>query len=129
MGLTFKKATIADLDTLNAISLASKRYWDYPESWIQNWKNDLTVTLQELNNHSILIAELSNEIIGFCAVSECDKYYEIEHLWILPKFIGNGYGELLLNESLRRTIKKSKKITVIADPNATTFYEKNGFVL
>ena len=48
---------------------------------------------------------------------EHSKEYEILHLWLLPEYIGKGYGKKLLR----------KVIILTADPNAESFYQKQGF--
>ena len=42
--------------------------------------------------------------------------------------MGKGFGKVLLQHSLKEVVKKEKDIIVVADPNAETFYVKQGFV-
>ena len=42
--MQFRKARIEDLLTLNNISIQSKKYWDYPDSWIKKWIKAMTLT-------------------------------------------------------------------------------------
>ena len=68
-----------------------------------------------------------NKILGFCVLSEADGVLEIEHLWIRPEHIGKGLGKLLLRKVLDEVITQSHvTLSVVADPNATGFYEKFG---
>lgn len=127
MEFRFRKATYNDLDTLNKLSLASKAYWKYPESWLEMWKEELILHPEDFDKFEIMVLETNSSCIGFCAVSENPDHYEIEHLWILPKYIGKGYGKLLLTYSLNQIVKNSKVIIVKADPNAEDFYQKQGF--
>jgi len=124
----FRNATVNDIDVLNRVSIASKKYWSYPDHWIEQWRNDLTIHSGDLDKQSMLILEVENEIIGFCAIAYKDKNYEIEHLWIVPEYIGKGYGNLLLNRSIEKFVKNKHDIIVVADPNAEAFYLKNGFI-
>lgn len=125
--MIFKKPNISDIPVLNAISLASKRHWGYPEEWIEHWMEDLTLKEKDLRVQEVLVLEVDLKIIGFCATLDQGDYYEVTHLWILPEFIGKGYGKLLLERSLNNLELPDKPVKVTADPNAELFYKRQGF--
>ena len=122
-----KIAELKDKEILNRISIESKMHWNYPLDWIENWKDDLTLKENDFSAQSIFKLELSGSIIGFCAIREHNKNYEITHLWLEPEYIGKGFGKLLLNETIKKVVKKDKPIIVEADPNAESFYKSQGF--
>ncbi|MEO0876200.1 MAG: GNAT family N-acetyltransferase [Bacteroidota bacterium] len=126
--LTFCTPTIKDLPTLNHISLASKAHWGYPQQWLQHWKDDMLLREKHLTQYNILLAELAGEVVGFCAISEEITEYQVEHLWLLPKHIGKGYGKRLLEQALASFTTTDKPILVEADPHAEAFYQRQGFV-
>ena len=126
--MKFRPAEIKDIEVLNQISLASKRYWNYPEEWIQRWKNDLSIKESDLIDLVILVVTINDELKGFCAIRDGDSYYEVEHLWLKPETIGKGLGKALLLTSLERVVSQNLPILVEADPNAEAFYKKQGFV-
>ena len=128
MQLVLKKAVLADIPVLNQISVSSKMYWDYPKEWLQHWMEGLIVTEKNFTTQQVYKLTLAKEIIGFSAIEEFKDYYEIDHLWILPKYIGKGYGKFLLNKTIENTVIKNKNILVVADPNAEAFYASHGFV-
>ncbi len=121
------KAHTCDIPTLNKISVASKSYWGYPPEWIKKWLPDLHLSERDFSTQSIYKLDLGGSIIGFCAIQENKSNYEIMHLWVLPDHIGKGYGTLLLNKSLKKTMTRIKDIIVEADPNAEAFYTRHGF--
>lgn len=125
--MNFRKPTFEDISELNHISLVSKRYWGYPEEWIQHWVEDLALTASDLNRFGVLICEFEKKIIGFCAIHDQGGYYEIMHLWLLPQYIGKGYGKKLLKRALATFVFDDKPIWVTADPNVEEFYKKQGF--
>ena len=125
--MKFRKATISDISTLNKISLASKKYWGYSEDWIEHWIDDLTLTERDLSVQEVVVLDLQLKIIGFCATMDQGAYYEVMHLWILPEFIGKGYGKMLLKKALSTLGVADKPIEVTADPYAELFYKKQGF--
>lgn len=122
-----RKATLKDIPDLNRISVASKKHWGYPDEWIEKWLDDLTLTPAAFAQQHILVGELNAEIVGFCAIAEQEDAYEILHLWVLPTFIGCGYGKKLLIQAMEEFIKTDKAVKVVADPNAEAFYERQGF--
>ena len=126
--MNFRRATVKDLKHLNKISIAAKRHWGYPEEWIENWRDDLTLDLGDLNSQEIFVIETERKLIGFCSIKDQGDHYEVMHLWVLPEFIGKGFGKILLKESLASFNLKDKPICVLADPNAESFYTKQGFV-
>lgn len=118
---------MTDIPILNDISVKSKKYWGYPQEWIDNWKDDLEVRTEHFSEYLIFKIVVEKEIAGFCAISENEENYDIEHLWILPEFMGKGYGKLLLSTSLKKAATKNKEIVVTSDPNSESFYNKMGF--
>ncbi|MGB5393692.1 MAG: GNAT family N-acetyltransferase [Lutimonas sp.] len=125
--LKFRSAEIQDQSQLNQISIASKKHWGYPDDWIAQWSEDLLISRETLIKNTVKIAQVDERIIGFCCILEEKEYLEIEHLWILPEFIGKGYGKDLLNYTLGCLSHKGKPIQVVSDPNAEEFYKKQGF--
>ncbi|MDW7691852.1 GNAT family N-acetyltransferase [Flammeovirgaceae bacterium SG7u.111] len=126
--MKLRKAVLEDLPVLNRISVTAKKHWGYPNEWIERWLDDLTLTPTDLEEQSILVAENREGSLGFCAIKEEAEYVEINHLWILPEFIGKGFGKRLLEAALQKFSSSQKPIQVVADPNAALFYQKQGFV-
>lgn len=122
------RAEERDLKVLNTISVQSKMYWGYPEEWLQLWVDDLTVTSEYLNKNHVFKLQLNDEIIGFVALAGAGQVFEVDHLWVLPPFIGKGYGKMLLKEVIDRVVAFGAEVFVIADPNAESFYKSQGFV-
>ncbi len=125
--MKIRKAIPEDLPILNQISVASKRHWQYPEEWIQRWLEDLTLNEGDLQNQEIHVLEVDEKLIGFCGIAEDSEAYEVAHLWVLPEYIGKGYGKKLLNASISNVAIDKKKIRLVADPNAENFYQSQGF--
>ena len=123
-----RKADIKDIEILNKISIESKMYWKYPQEWIEKWKEDLELSVKDFKDQNIFkVEDEAGFILGFCSIKEHKEEYEILHLWIKPKFIGKGFGKLLLIESIQTVAINNKPIVVEADPHAEEFYSKLGF--
>jgi len=126
--MKFRTAKISDIDTLNAISVASKAYWGYPASWMEKWRDELTLDSVKFSKQNIMVVEEEGQPIGFSSIVENSDHYEILHLWILPAYIGKGIGKKLLEKIMGTFATSGKAIIVEADPNAEAFYRSQGFV-
>jgi hypothetical protein len=58
-------ATPEDADALTRIAFAAKRYWGYPESWIQHWRDGLTITPEFVRNSRVYAAVSGGEPCAF----------------------------------------------------------------
>lgn len=125
--IQIKTAEISDINILNNISVESKMYWNYPQEWMDNWKDVLILTKEHFKEQHIYKLEKTGSIIGFCSIVENESDYEIVHLWLIPDYIGKGYGKLLLNETIKQVVKNKKEIIVESDPNSEAFYSSQGF--
>ena len=112
---------------LTEIAHSAKSHWAYPKEWIASWRDDLTVTEKEILTNITLAIKKQDAVIGFTMLMRSAPHFSIEHFWILPKYIGLGYGKLLMNELLSLNELKGSTIQVLADPNAEAFYQKCGF--
>ncbi len=126
--MKFRIARQEDIEALNTISILSKTHWGYPAEWIENWRDELTLNREKLARQNVLLAELNGQSIGFCSISREEHNYEVLHLWVLPEYIGKGYGKKLLQVAIERFVQDDKPIIVEADPNAEGFYKSQGFV-
>lgn len=119
-------ATAADLPVLNAIAMASKAHWGYPDEWLELWRDDLTLSEKDLAQFDVYKLLHKAKLIGWCAIID-GEMYEVEHLWLLPVWIGKGLGRVLLEAALQRSVLENKDIVLVADPNSQAFYEALGF--
>jgi ribosomal protein S18 acetylase RimI-like enzyme len=82
----------------------------------------------------VFVTEVNEEVIGYLKVNHTKdrKTLEIERIYVLKDFHGQGVGQLLLDKAI--AIAKNKNIHLIwlgvweRNPRAIRFYEKNGFV-
>ncbi|MBF4491015.1 GNAT family N-acetyltransferase [Flavobacterium sp. MR2016-29] len=128
--MIIQKADSSDHEVLTAITKKSKAYWGYSDEQIEIWSEFLTVTKEYIETNSVYKLVLENHIIGYYSFVYQDKTtVKLDNLFILPTYIGKGFGKKLMNDFLR--ILKSQpinKIVLNAEPNAALFYTKFGFV-
>ena len=114
-------------ETLTQIAFAAKRHWGYPERWIQLWSPLLTITPEFIEGHETYVAWLDEKTVGFCAVSMEDKIASVEHLWVLPEYMGKSVGAKLFDHVLSKCRELDVLVLEIeSDPNAQGFYERMG---
>lgn len=118
-----------DARQLTEIAHAAKRHWGYPQSWIQLWQEDLTVAPQYIDENPVYVAEIDNRIVGFVGLDINGLEAEIDHLWVLPEYMGLGIGRLLVSCALKHCKSNGVEgLRVVSDPNAIEFYCKLGAV-
>ena len=125
------KVTIEDSELLTNIALISKAYWGYSKDLIENWRNDLTVTSKIIEEMMVYKFIQKNKTAGFYVLNPPKgKTIELEMLFVLPEFIGKGIGKNLLLHALEKARElNTVSITLLADPNAMSFYKSQGFVI
>ena len=125
--VTIRRATPEEAAALTQIALDAKRYWGYPEHWIQHWESDLAVSSDFIREHHVYVAEDDGELRGFYALCVSDNKAELEHMWVTPNSIGTGVGkELFLDAMERAAALNVDAVELSADPNAAGFYSRMG---
>lgn len=123
------RANPADAETLSAIAWAAKAHWGYPPRWMEQWRDQLTITPEFIVKNETFAAAIDSLIIGFHALLETSEALRLEHLWILPERIGQGIGRRLFAHAIERaTLHGVRCLTIEADPNAEPFYLHLGAV-
>jgi len=124
---TIRKANDDEAEKLTEIAIASKKYWNYPESWFEEWSDVLNISPETIHNLDIWVAENDSSPFGFVGISVSDSVAELEHLWVHPDYMSQGTGKSLFKKVIDYCqCNGVKKIRIESDPNAQGFYEKMG---
>jgi len=127
MKITLRDANRQDSIKLSRMAIASKKHWNYPEEWIRLWADELEIKADFIDRNKVIIADHEDVTVGFAALSFTETFAELEHLWILPKYMKNGIGKLLFKSMIEYCKGKDvNEIRIISDPNALNFYQKLG---
>ena len=127
MKVEIRRAKPEEAGGLTAIAHAAKRHWGYPQSWIERWNEDLTITPDFILKNEVFVAIVKDEIPGCCALVVTDSLAEIEHMWIKPEYMGSDVGRALFTHARKRAADlKMKVLELSADPNAEGFYARMG---
>ncbi len=127
--MKIEKAHRIDAERITDLTIRSKNYWNYGERQIAEWKDELTITSKYIDENQVYKLSTNDELIGFYAFqTENDKILKLNFLFIEPKYIGKGYGKILMTDFLKRIRETDyEKVTLDTDPNAEKFYERVGF--
>ena len=125
----FRAAIPGEARRLGEIAFVAKSHWGYPAGWMESWRPDLMITSHYLETEQVCVAEIEGEVIGFAGLSFSDHGRHIEHLWLLPGYMGRGLGRKLFEEVIRLARHEgTRKLFIQSDPNAEAFYVKMGAI-
>lgn len=115
---------------LSALAMEAKAHWGYDADFMELCRPELTVTRNTIGRERVRAAEAAGELVGFSWLRIDERKAWVENLFVRPAFIGRGVGHLLIRELLDYTRRHGIRLVhVEADPNATGFYESEGFSL
>jgi GNAT superfamily N-acetyltransferase len=121
------RAKPEDADVLTQIAIRAKRHWNYPESWIENWRGDLAVGMECILKHEVHSAIVNGQIVGFYTLAAEGDKLRLEDLWVLPEMMGQGVGRHLFMHALKRAKDRGfGALEIESDPNAEGFYLRMG---
>lgn len=125
-----QKANPDDHKILTEITKKSKAYWGYSDEQIEIWSEFLTVTKEYIETKSVYNLIIDDQIVGYYSFfHESENIIKLDNLFVLPDFIGKGFGKMLLNDFFIRLKNIDvEKVILNSEPNAEEFYTKFGFV-
>ena len=123
------RAKPGDAPALSAIAWAAKSHWGYPAHWMEQWREQLTITRDFIAENETFAATIERQTVAFHALLPTPETLRLEHLWVLPERIGQGIGQaLFLHAAQRAAARGAPSLTIEADPHAQAFYEHMGAV-
>lgn len=128
---TIQKALITDAQEVSELIIKSVDFFhakNYTNEELAIWKRGYSTSdlKNKIANRLSYILKVNNRIAGFIQFDNT----EIKGFYIKPKFIGKGFGRILLQHLLSE-IKRHGYFSIELTSNKWTigFYEKNGFKL
>ena len=116
-----------DAATLTAIAFAAKRYWGYPERWIERWRELLTVHPEFIAEHETHSAVVDARTVGFYALGRKGDRADLLQMWVLPEAMGRGVGRALFLHAVECAKALGfAELEIESDPNAEGFYKRMG---
>jgi len=125
--LEVRRAGPEDAGALGRVAFAAKGHWGYPGRWMELWRPGLEVSPGFVRDNEVYVAVSGGEPVGFYALVGGGRELDLEHLWVLPAWIGTGLGRKLFEHAMRRAHElEAGTVTIESDPNAEGFYRRMG---
>ena len=124
MDITIREALPHQATDLSDIALKAKGYWGYSSEQLDLWRKEfLTVSPEYVKANRVWVAAVdTQQLVGFAAIEQSGEEAILEHLWVLPAYIGRGIGKRLFFH-VAATIPR---FVFTSDPHADGFYQKLG---
>ena len=124
------RAKPSEAATLSAIAWAAKGFWNYPSNWMEQWREQLTITPNFIAENETFAAIINRKTVAFHALLQRANVLRLEHLWVLPNWMGQGIGRALFRHAAERAAARGARgLTIEADPNAEPFSPRAQFRL
>jgi GNAT superfamily N-acetyltransferase len=121
--LVLSPATSADAPLLTQIIRAGKAHWGFPAAWLNAWKDELAISAEQIAQWHFRKAAHDGKLVGFFALALHDDEWWLEHLWLVPERIGQGFGADLFRCAVAAASELgATRMRIEAEPNAEAFY-------
>lgn len=123
-----RRARPAEGEILSRVAWASKRHWGYADAWMARWRAALRITPGYLNANPVFVAARGRRVVAFYALLDKEPHWELDHLWVHPRFIGNGIGRALFVHAATYVRRRAAGATlrIESEPKAEGFYTRMG---
>lgn len=127
--MLIRPALIQETHAISALMRSSKAYWGYNDNQIKEWHDELTMTVDCIEQNEVCVAMLDSELSGMCSFRQCnDDVVKLDSLFISANKMRLGVGSALLNFCIDSAIKSgATTLELDADPHAEGFYLHCGF--
>lgn len=127
MNVTIRRAALDDASTLTSIALASKAVWGYDESFMEQCREELTITADYIRSSEVYVAELGERIAGFYGLTVDEPDGVLDYLYVSPDMLRHGIGRKIWDHILQTArFSHVKTLSIDAEPNAENFYRAMG---
>lgn len=125
---TIRRAEPGEAEALTALSLRSKAYWGYDESFMTAAAAELALSPERLARCPAYVLEAEGRVAGFYLLEPIDeREVELSALFVEPDAIGRGYGRRLMEHAITTAKRLGYRAMLVhSDPNAEPFYRAMG---
>ena len=119
--------TESELAALSDLALRSKAVWGYDEAFMAACVEELTLTVQDLGETHLQLAEDAAGVVGFVQVEIDGDLADLLKLFIEPTRLRTGAGRILFDWATETArAQGAQRMTIEADPDAAPFYRRMG---
>jgi GNAT superfamily N-acetyltransferase len=123
-------AGIEEASALSELCFRSKAAWGYDEAFMALARVALEVNPAQIEMGDVWVATAADGCVtGMVALgpSEQPNTLDLDKLFVEPQRIRTGVGRALLTHAFAEARRRdAKRLTILADPYAAGFYERNG---
>ena len=114
--------------SLTALCVRSKAHWGYDDAFMERCAATLVVSEADIVAGRVVVAvDAAGRAIGVAGVVPEGETADLDVMFVDPPAIGGGAGRVLFEAALVLARRLgSRRMTILADPNATAFYERMG---
>jgi predicted N-acetyltransferase YhbS len=123
-------ARIDEAPGLSELCVRSKASWGYDEAFMALARVVLQVNPEQIAAGDVWVATgADGEVAGVVALgpSEQPDTLDLDKLFVEPQRIRSGVGSALVAHAIDEARRRgAKRLTILSDPYAAGFYERNG---
>jgi predicted N-acetyltransferase YhbS len=123
-------ARIDEAPGLSELCVRSKASWGYDEAFMALARVVLQVNPEQIAAGDVWVATgADGEVAGMVALgpSEQPDTLDLDKLFVEPQRIRSGVGSALVAHAIDEARRRgTKRLTILSDPYAAGFYERNG---
>jgi predicted N-acetyltransferase YhbS len=123
-------ARIDEAPGLSELCVRSKASWGYDEAFMALARVVLQVNPEQVAAGDVWVATgADGEVTGMVALGpgECPDTLDLDKLFVEPRWIRAGVGRALVAHAIDEARRRgAKRLTILSDPYAAGFYERNG---
>jgi GNAT superfamily N-acetyltransferase len=127
---SIRLARIEEASALSELCVRSKAVWGYDEAFMALVRIAFEGMQEQVMAGDVWVATgADGEIAGMVALgpSEQPNTLDLEKLFVEPRRIRTGMGRALFAHAIIEARRRgAKRLTILADPYAAGFYERNG---
>ncbi len=127
---SIRLARIDEAPGLSELCVRSKASWGYDEAFMALARVVLQVNPEQIAAGDVWVATgADGEVAGMVALGPSEQVdtLDLDKLFVEPQRIRDGVGRLLIGEAIAEARRRgAKRLTILSDPYAAGFYERNG---
>jgi predicted N-acetyltransferase YhbS len=123
-------ARIDEAPGLSELCVRSKASWGYDEAFMALARVVLQVNPEQIAAGDVWVATgADGEVAGMVALGPGERpdTLDLDKLFVEPRWIRAGMGRALVAHAIDEARRRgAKRLTILSDPYAAGFYERNG---
>jgi GNAT superfamily N-acetyltransferase len=123
-----RSAKPGESQSLSALCVRSKAHWGYDAAFMKLSAVTLAVSEDDIAAGRVLVAaDDAGRVVGMACVLPEGETSDLDSLFVDPPAIGSGAGRALFDAAVTLARRQgARHMTILADPNAASFYERMG---